>query len=182
VFRGKMMNGGHQETVIFRELQQFRKRWFWTILVPLSLFLIIFYVVGIMGQIFLVKPWGDRPLPDTVLVGVGVVVILIAIGLPTLFYLMKLVTLVRTDGLFIRYIPFVNRKIEFSDIKRCEALTYRPIGDYGGWGIRGGRKGRAYNVSGKRGVQLELSTGEQLLVGSQRADELANAVKSMMKP
>jgi hypothetical protein len=180
--REKQMNGGHQGTVIMGELQQFRKRWFWAILVPFSLFLIIMYGTGIYKQIFLGKTWGGRPVPDTVLVVGGVAVILIAIGFSTLFYLMKLVTLVRTDGLFIRYVPFVNRMIEFSDIIRCEALTYRPIGDYGGWGIRKGKKGRAYNVSGKRGVQLELSTGERLLIGSQRADELSKAIKSMMKP
>ncbi len=176
------MNKGDPNTVIFCELQQFRKRWFWAILVPFSLFLIILYGVGINRQIFLGKPLGDRPVPDTVLVLVGVLVILIAIGFPTLFYLMKLITIVRTDGLFIRYIPFVNRKIELSDITHCEVLTYRPIRDYGGWGIRRARKGRAYNVSGNRGVQLELLAGERLLIGSQRADELAKAIKSMIKP
>jgi hypothetical protein len=176
------MNSGLQVTVVFKELQQFRKRWFWAMLAPFSLFLIILYGAGINRQIFLGKPWGDRPVPDGVLVVVGVVVILIAIGLPTLFYLMKLVTIVRTDGLFIRYVPFVNRKIEFDNITRCEALTYRPIRDYGGWGIRGGKKGRAYNISGNRGVQVELSTGERLLIGSQRANELARAIKSNIKP
>jgi hypothetical protein len=54
--------------------------------------------------------------------------------------------------------------------------TYRPIRDYGGWGIRYGRGGKAYNVSGNRGVMLELSDGQKLLIGSQRPEELANAI------
>jgi hypothetical protein len=34
----------------------------------------------------------------------------------------------------------------------------------------------AYNVSGKEGVQLELANGKRILIGSQRAEELARAI------
>jgi hypothetical protein len=54
--------------------------------------------------------------------------------------------------------------------------TYRPIRDYGGWGIRYGRNGKAYNVSGNRGVMLEFSHGQKLLIGSQKPGDLANAI------
>jgi TATA-box binding protein (TBP) (component of TFIID and TFIIIB) len=51
--------------------------------------------------------------------------------------------------------------------------------EYGGWGIKYGRKGKAYNVSGNRGVQLVFKDGKQLLIGSQRAEELAEAISSI---
>ena len=38
-------------------------------------------------------------------------------------------------------------------------------------------RGKAYNVSGNEGVQLELTNGKRILIGSQRADELADAIK-----
>jgi hypothetical protein len=37
-------------------------------------------------------------------------------------------------------------------------------------------KGWAYNVRGNRGVQLELANGKRILIGSQRAEELAGAI------
>ena len=54
----------------------------------------------------------------------------------------------------------------------------QPILEYGGWGIRYSPfgKGWAYNVRGNQGVQLELANGQRILVGSQRADELARAI------
>jgi hypothetical protein len=39
--------------------------------------------------------------------------------------------------------------------------------EYGGWGIKYGKMGKAYNVSGNRGVQLEFTDGKRLLIGSQ---------------
>jgi hypothetical protein len=61
------------------------------------------------------------------------------------------------------------------------ARVYRPILEYGGWGIRCGFKGaRAYNVSGNKGVQLILQNGKRLLIGSQKPDELVEAINSMM--
>jgi len=37
-------------------------------------------------------------------------------------------------------------------------------------------KGKAYNVSGNRGVQLELLNGGRILIGSQKPEELVKAI------
>jgi hypothetical protein len=60
---------------------------------------------------------------------------------------------------YVRFFPWRAKLIPFRDINRCEVRTYRPIREYGGWGIRYGRNGKAYNVSGDRGVQLEFIKG-----------------------
>jgi hypothetical protein len=39
----------------------------------------------------------------------------------------------------------------------------------------------AYNVSGDRGLQLELGGGKRFLIGSLRADELARVLKERME-
>jgi hypothetical protein len=57
-----------------------------------------------------------------------------------------------------------------------EALTYRPIKDFGGWGVRWAARGIVYNARGKRGVRMVLASGERVLVGSQRAEDLARAI------
>ena len=54
--------------------------------------------------------------------------------------------------------------------------TYRPVRDYGGWGIRWGRDGKAYIIVGNEGLQLLLGDGEKILIGSQRPQELEAAL------
>jgi hypothetical protein len=65
-----------------------------------------------------------------------------------------------------------------AEIVSWDARTYRPILEYGGWGIRYSPfgKGWAYNISGNQGVQLELMNGKRILIGSQRAEELARTI------
>jgi hypothetical protein len=175
------MDQGWGEIVSFREVQRFRQPWIWALILPTSLLLVLLFSYGMVTQLFLGHPWGDKPMSDTMLAIFGSFMILLGLGLLYLFFYMELVTEVRNDGLYVRFFPFVRRTIPFDSIRRCEARTYRPIREYGGWGIRYGGKGKAYNVSGNQGVQLELSDGEKLLIGSQRAEELARAIEVEMR-
>ena len=75
----------------------------------------------------------------------------------------------------------MKRRIPLEDLKSVEARTYSPIREYGGWGFRYGRSGKAYNVMGNRGVQLELKSGERVLLGSQKAEDLAAAIQGEMR-
>ena len=84
--------------------------------------------------------------------------------------------------MYVRFFPVHIRYKRFGaeDLSGCYAREYKPIREYGGWGIRCSlKKGRAYNVSGNKGVQLVLKNGKQLLIGSQRADELEEAIRSI---
>ncbi|MCL6629547.1 MAG: DUF6141 family protein, partial [Armatimonadetes bacterium] len=109
---------------------------------------------------------------------------LILLAVLLLMYYSKLITEVRGDGIYIRYVPFHRsyRRFLFSEIQSWEPRTYSPIGEYGGWGIRWGRGGGidnlAYNVSGNQGVQLVLKNGKRILIGSQKPQELAQAIES----
>ena len=94
------------------------------------------------------------------------------------FYTLKLNTQVTGEGIQIKTLYVVSRLIRFDDIASAEDVQYRPIRDYGGWGIRFGRNGMAYNMSGDRGVVLKLKNGKRILIGSQRSAELAATIKS----
>jgi hypothetical protein len=104
------------------------------------------------------------------------IVLAVEIAAAWLVYVMKLTVRLDDAGLHVRFFPLVKRDIPLEEIARWEARTYRPILEYGGWGIRCGWKGMAYNVSGNRGVQLEFTNGKRLLIGSQRPEELAAAI------
>ena len=164
----------------FREVQRFRQKWLWPFLAAVPLSLIGIFGYGMIQQLVLGRPWGDRPLSDTALAVIGPLMILLGIGLTLLFFKMKLLTEVREDGMHINFVPLARRTVLFANIISCEVRTYNPIREYGGWGARFGPAGKAYNVSGNRGVQLKLSNGERLLIGSQRPEELAQAVQAGM--
>jgi hypothetical protein len=90
---------------------------------------------------------------------------------------MKMTVKVDTEFLRNRYFPLWSKTVPLTEIVRWETRTYRPVLEYGGWGIRyGAGNGWAYNVSGNQGVQLELANGQRILIGSQRAKELAWAI------
>ena len=112
--------------------------------------------------------------------------IIVPIAIALLFKVAKLETEVRSDALYIRYFPFHidYKKFAKEDSSECYVRTYKPIREYGGWGIRYSfRKGRgkAYNLSGNKGVQLVFKNGKKLLIGSKKQDELAQAINSIMK-
>jgi len=155
----------------YREVQYLRQVWLWALI----LFISLLALFGAVQQLILGRPFGDNPAPDVVVL---IIAIIFGFGFPVFPYRTNLATEVRSDGLYFRYFPFhlSFHKIAAEDIKKFEARTYSPIREYGGWGIRYGRKGKAYNVSGNRGVQLELSNGQQVLFGSQSPEELAEAL------
>ena len=105
-----------------------------------------------------------------------------SIGIALVLYMSKLVTKVDSKHLHLSFPPFnffMSRRLQYislSDITYWQARTYSPILEYGGWGLRRGASGRAYNMRGNQGVQLQLTDGTKLLIGSQRAQELANAI------
>jgi hypothetical protein len=81
------------------------------------------------------------------------------------------------------WVPTYRRVVPIASIQRLEVVRYRPVVDYGGWGIRTGRDGeRALNARGDRGVRLYLSDGSRLLIGSQRPEALALAIEGAMRP
>jgi len=143
--------------------------------------------IGIFGrcivrELILGELWEKDAAAARVLLISGSFAIMLCVGIVVLFYIMKLVTEVRSDGLYIRFYPLHRsfHKIPLENLKECEARTYRPLREYHGWGVRYVRKGKVYNVSGNLGVRLDYSNGRHLLIGSQKAEELAQAIKSVL--
>lgn len=155
---------------LFREVQQFRQWWLWLLIAPGPI--VIWY------RTFRHLILGSNSLPS----GLQLLSWMVGgVGLPLLLYSVRLVTEVRNDGLYLRFFPFHFSFLRFpvDGIRGYAAKTYSPIGEYGGWGIRYGSNGKAYNVSGNRGIQLELDEGKRILVGSQRPLEFLAALRSL---
>ena len=143
---------------VFEETQWFWRRWWWLMgllaLLPLALETLAF----------------GRPLNTKLLLTVGPTGLLILAGM----VLLRLKMRVDAVGIHYQYIPLLNRwrHWPWSEFRRVFPHTYSPLGDYGGWGIRGFPGNLAYNVWGKHGLQLVFRSGNKLLLGTQRPEEL----------
>jgi len=164
------------EDIIFREEQKFALWLRWLVYLSMGL--------GAVVSVFALKK--DLSGQSSLEVWEIVLAVVAGIGVPiaitAMFLLLKLETLVRPDGLYVRYFPFHIHFKRFGpeDLSEYHARRYKPIREYGGWGIKCSlRNGKAYNVSGNWGVQLVLSNGKKLLIGSQKADELEAAIRSI---
>jgi len=165
-------NQSKETDVIYHEVQRLRQIWIWAL---------VLFIAGLMWytaimQCLLHTPVGSRPMSDPLAL---VYWLIFGVGFPILFFNAKLETKVLSDGVYIRFFPFQLRpkKLAFTALKSCEARTYSPIREYYGWGIRRGAKGWAYTASGREGVELHLRNGKTLLIGSQRAEELCEAIQ-----
>lgn len=94
-----------------------------------------------------------------------------------------LVSDVYPDRLDVYFTPlhFPCRKILWEEIETIYSRSYSPLEEYGGWGIRRGKSGSAYNLKGSQGIQVELKDGRKFLIGTQQPDAFMQAVKSVYK-
>jgi hypothetical protein len=101
----------------------------------------------------------------------------VAVVVAVWFLRLKLVTEVRDNGLYICFVwLWPERTISWDQVRSVETRTYRPIRDFGGWGVRWAARGIVYHARGNRGARMVLASGERVLVGSQRPEELARAI------
>lgn len=163
--------------VIFREVQYFRQWW-----IRLLAVVTVAEVVVVMGLVVLLPAMKQHHGHiDPASLTSFAIATFVCLGIMLLLLAAHLITEVRGDGLYIKFWPFhlSYRKIPLEDAQKIESVTYDPLGDYGGWGLRGGRAKRAYNVMGNRGVKLTYNDGHSTLIGSQEADELLDCIREI---
>ena len=110
------------------------------------------------------------------------VVILISV---LLIFIFKLTTRIDEKGIHYQFFPFhfSMKLIPWNEIKVIKVRNYDAIGEYGGWGIKGGifwnkKKGKAVNISGDIGIQLILKNEEKLLIGTQKKEEVQRVLET----
>lgn len=161
-----------EKTILYREQQRFRQFWLWAIILGTA----AMFWAGFVYQVALGGEFGNRPVSD---VQLAVLLALLGVGMPLFFYQMRLTTTVSPGEVQVRLWPFHVKPVTIPThtIRHFEHITYNPITDYGGWGIRWGLKGKAYNMSGNEGVKLYFYNSKPLLIGSQDAASLYEAIK-----
>lgn len=104
--------------------------------------------------------------------GVLILVAVVLVGVTTL----RMRTVVTADAIEVRFGALYSKRIPLREIVQAEAVVYRPVRDYGGWGIRGLGNRRALTTRGNLGVLLARSDGSTILVGSEKPRQLLAAL------
>ena len=163
----------------FEETQRFDQKWLLVLMLPLIGFSLWFVIASGYVQFVQGRPFGDKPLSDGGLILADLLFLFCGIMVPVGVWCIKLVVRVNGTNLIILFSPLTSRTIPLAEIATVEARDYRPVGEFGGWGLKYSIRQRrtAYNVKGSRGVFIDLASGKKILIGSQRADDLAAAIK-----
>lgn len=167
--------------ILFKEEQKFSTPW---------IFLVIFPVLALVIFFAKYNEWEGGPIDvsekDDIL-GLsilGIILFIMMVGLTILFYKMKLTTQIKSDGIHIKYKPMMSKERFYSkaEIAKYEIRKFNPKREYGGHGVKRGKRksGRAYTVSGRLGLQLYLSSGDKVLIGTQRKEAIKYAMEKML--
>ena len=113
--------------------------------------------------------------------------IIVGFALPTVLVIgvLRMTTEVTPGRIDVSFgwVPTYRRSFNLGAIRSVEVVTYRPLVDCKGWGIRVGRDGeRVLNARGNQGVRVHMSDGTRLLIGSQRPEELARVIDGFLHP
>lgn len=150
------------------ERQNFLKRW-WLIAIPM----VLVSLVPVVGNLANGKPGMEHFIAPVVIIALVLL----------LFAVLTLHTRIDETSITIRYSPFHRKDfvIGWGDIKTARVVKYDPLFEYGGWGFRKGWSGRkrAYNVSGRMGLELELVDGRILMIGTVRKEEMTSYLQQL---
>ena len=111
----------------------------------------------------------------------SIITLIILAGVLAISTLTNLTTEISGEGISYKMWPFHTkpRTISWEEIASAEVRKYKPIGEFGGWGVRVGTRGRAYNVKGNMGLQLVLVSGTRILIGTQKPEQLAEVLDNL---
>jgi hypothetical protein len=166
------------ESIKFNEVQRFKTKWAWLGVAAMN----VVFIYAIIQQVIIGKQFGSKPAPDFVLliVELGLLILLLFL------FSIRLKTKITDAGIYYRFFPFQLKEtlIEWHDLKDAYIRQYNSYHEYGGWGLRVGRRdtGNAINTSASsnRGLQLVFNDGKLLLVGTTRPDEIEKIIETVV--
>jgi hypothetical protein len=106
----------------------------------------------------------------------------LGLGIPVLFYGLMGELRTRVTDTEIRLAwgaaELIRKRVPFSEIRAARAVTYSPLTEFGGWGIRWSAKGKtSWTTRGNRALRLEMADGKVLYVGSDRPERILPFVR-----
>ena len=177
VLRGGAQADVFRSAAVYHEIQHF-PAWVYVISVSPGLFLL----VGASRQLVSGLPFGALPMSDA-----GLAVLTLALlSLPLFLYglILRMETIVDPGVLTVSFGTFgwIHRNVRLDEVGGVSVVAFRPIRDFGGWGIRYGKGMWCYNTRGSAGVLVTTVQGKSFIVGSQTPKLLESALRGLLPP
>lgn len=144
---------------IFEERQRFNQWWLWLGMIALvGIFIYQRYPIEFNRE-FIIS------------FGVLALVVIFLLSI-------RLSTRIDEQGIHIKMFPFHLKTVHYTwpELYSAEVVEYSPITEYGGWGLRISRKGKAFSVKGNKGIKIQSSDGRSRMIGTQKFEEAKIAI------
>lgn len=129
-------------------------------------------------QVVLHHPVGNHPAPTWLLL----LFFLGSLAGVAVFSLQTLKLKITRDEIEISFGVFAQKRIiKMSDVKAINVRKYDALKEFWGWGVRFNARGKCYTVSGDEGIDIELSNGERILVGTKKMAEADKAISALIE-
>lgn len=160
--------------MLYRETQRLRNTWYSALTIVITVGVLVLMLWGVIQQIVLDKPFGSMPSSDPALIAITLFVGLICGIVSWLMWAGRMETEIDQESVRVRFFPFHSSPVttRWERVQEIELRKFRPLTDFGGYGIRMMHKGTAYNVSGSYALKLVLKSGNKVIVGTQQAEVL----------
>ncbi len=160
---------GKDAPVLFHEEQAFRRRHAAVVMAQAPALL----VFVTLRQLVWHRPWTSPPVSNGDLLFLTGLTVVVYARLLTV----RLVTDVRPMEVAVGlHGLWRKRRIPLNHVRRARPIEFDPIHDFGGYGIRSGRRCQAYIARGRAGVELEMQDGRKIVIGSQNPGRLAQQI------
>ncbi|WP_026950877.1 hypothetical protein [Algoriphagus mannitolivorans] len=150
--------------MIFKEVQTYRGTWLMYLILIIELPMLI-----VVGTVI----WTSKPDSQEAIWVIPMIFLIMGSIFMFLMWI-KLETRIDSSTIKYRYVPFFSKwkSIQKNDVKSIEVITYSPISDYGGWGLKGNSTTKAYSVLGDQGLLIDTGEKKKIMLGTQKAKEL----------
>lgn len=169
--------------ILFSETQKFRQLWLFALVGCVLGGSMAYLWWGWYHQVMGGVPFGNHPAPNGLLTLVVCLETLVCVLVGGLLLGMKLTVEADEEGLGIHFFPIKKLWIPYTAMEKVQARDYRPLREFGGWGVKRSWDGntRSFTMEGNRGVEIFLRDGNRLFIGSQHSDELSGQMNRQLE-
>lgn len=150
--------------MIFKEVQTYRGTWLMFLILILELPMIILVAAVILSS--------ESNSQEAIWI---IPALLLLMGTIFMFIMsLRLELRIEPDEIKYRFIPFFSKwkSITREEIKEVQVISYSPISDYGGWGLKGNKTTKAYSILGDHGLLINHGQKKKIMIGTQKGKEL----------
>lgn len=167
----------------FSETQNTQKPLFIAFPIVVWLAFMVFAVIQLYNYQTYGTPLGDEgeEMPVGVFIGIMILMTLTFGFLEFLVLRLQLKVSISSAGIYFEMPPMKKpRLFKPEEIEYAFVRKYYPIREYGGWGYKGWfRRNRAYNVSGRWGIQIILKDRRKIMLGIRDKEKAISALEEI---